>query len=243
MAYDPNNVAPITITLSDLQRNSTIYEVRVQTRCAADNTLGEWSPSKSVVVEPQDPLIRCVTPGGVFMSNVTTNSATINWQPVASARSYIVEYRELGSPTFKRVEPVQGTSYTINNLNTGVQYVARVISRCSNDANDISYNSELMFFATSLVRDGAIATEAISNFSVYPNPNKGQFTLSFNAAEGGEAHISLTDLTGRVVYNRTYNAQAGNNEVAIELESFTSGVYMLQFTQGGVRQSVKVIIN
>jgi hypothetical protein len=236
---------PIVLTrrIANLQRNGTIYEVRLQTRCAADNSLGQWTASKTVIVDAQDPFLGCITPGGVFVNNISQTSARINWQPTAQAISYIVEYREIGESQFTRINNVQGTSYTINGLVSGGQYFVRVIARCSNLANDVSLPSVTLLFATSLAKDAETAADLAINITVYPNPNNGTFNVSFNSSEAGDAKITLMDLSGRVIYEKLFNVEVGNNELPIELQAYTAGAYVLQLKQGNERQTVKVILN
>ncbi|MCS6904721.1 MAG: fibronectin type III domain-containing protein [Bacteroidia bacterium] len=236
---------PIIINrrITNLQRNGTIYEVRLQTRCAATNALGEWTTSKTVIVDAQDPFLGCVTPGGVFINNISQTSARINWQPTAQAISYIVEYREIGESQFTRINNVQGTSYTLTGLVSGGQYFARVIARCSNLASDISLPSVTLLFATSLAKEATAANSLVTDLLVYPNPNNGIFNISLNAVESSNATVTLTDLSGRVILEKVFEVHAGNNQLPLELQGYTPGVYLLQFKQGSERHVVKVILN
>jgi hypothetical protein len=244
LPYNPNTSTNITRTITDLQRNGTIYEVRIQTRCAFDNSLGVWTESQTVVVDPQDPFLGCVTPGGVFISNVSLTSARINWQPTSQASSYIVEYREFGDPSFTRINNVMGTSYTITGLMPGSQYYVRVIARCSNVQNDISSTSVTLLFAASLPKAGiASEGENFNTISVYPNPNKGNFNIDFTVVEAGTAEIQLIDVNGRVVYNTTIDTQIGDNSFPVELTNTLPGMYVLQVKQGNSQKTVKVSIN
>jgi len=236
---------PIVLTrrITNLQRNGTIYEVRLQTRCAANNSLGEWTASKTVIVDAQDPFLGCITPGGVFVNNISQTSARVNWQPTAQATSYSIEYREIGESQFTRVNNVQGTSYTINGLVSGGQYFVRVIARCSNLAGDVSLPSVTLLFATSLAKEATTVNAVINGLTVYPNPSNGTFNVNFSAAEAGSATVTLMDLSGRVVFEKSYNTQLGNNELPVEVQGFTAGAYLLQLKQGNERQTLKVILN
>jgi len=242
--FDANNPGPITVRLSEgIQRNGSIYEVRIQTRCAFDQSLNEFSPSKTVVVDPQNPDAGCVIPGGVFMSHLTTTSAQVNWQPTANATSYIVEWRDAGATNapFMSMEVTDTTSYMITGLEPGVEYFARVRAKCGE--GNFSNISALISFFTSLNRDQAASKAEATIFSVYPNPNKGTFAISFNAETNEATSVRIIDMSGRTVYTKEFQTNSGVNELPINIENAASGIYNVELKQGSVLRTTKVHIN
>jgi choice-of-anchor A domain-containing protein len=63
-----------------------------------------------------------------------------------------------------------------------------------------------------------ISTNNIS-VSAYPNPNKGNFEVAFVSGKSEIAEIEITDLVGRVIFTRTINLYAGQNNIEIDLLS------------------------
>lgn len=240
--YSPNNTQAMTRFIENLQRNGSVYEVRIQVRCGLDNSLGVWSASKTVIVDPQDPNMGCLTPGGFFLSNITFNAARLNWQPTRNAVSYIVQYREFGSPQFATIAPVNGTSYTLTGLNPGVQYFVRIAARCSNVSTDVSTYTEAIAFATSLVRENLATETRNAELSVYPNPNKGQFVASYTTFNAGEVALELMDMKGSVVWNNKVQVVEGTNEIPVEA-GLANGVYSLRLVQGTETKVIRVIVN
>ncbi len=69
-------------------------------------------------------------------------------------------------------------------------------------------------------------------FSIYPNPNNGQFVLEMNSAEFTNAKVEIINAQGRVVYlHKTTNS----DRQTIQLPSPASGIYILRFhTESGI---------
>jgi hypothetical protein len=68
---------------------------------------------------------------------------------------------------------------------------------------------------------------------IYPNPNNGQFTLSYTANSEGEMVIQIIDITGRIVQNSKHYATREGQKIksVISLdESVREGLYLLTIT-------------
>jgi subtilisin-like proprotein convertase family protein len=81
------------------------------------------------------------------------------------------------------------------------------------------------------------------DFSVYPNPSKGQFTIeSSNDTHSDNVLISVLDLNGRLVFTKEIQNATRLNET-IDVQNLTNGLYLLQVQQGASRTVKKIIIN
>jgi len=192
----------------------------------------------------------CATPTNITITNVTTTSATVNWTPVSSGGvCYIITY---GPATANEATwtsllvPHPGATVALSGLTPGVQYGVRVQTNCTICATRSgvrSTASAVTNFTTPSSKDGASASAATfvhDSFSanVYPNPNRGLFTLSYVVAQ--EADFRLYDATGRLVQNRKLTEGAG--EVAFDLTQNASGVYLLEVTDGFTVRTIKVVV-
>lgn len=77
------------------------------------------------------PVVNCPRPNTVWMSNVTTNEATIHWSDPAATGSYTVVYYPVDQTWNSDTSYVTGaTSLTIFNLTSSTEYVVKVMSVC-----------------------------------------------------------------------------------------------------------------
>ncbi len=82
-------------------------------------------------------------------------------------------------------------------------------------------------------------------FTVYPNPNQGQFTVDFTGIENNhEIAVIMYDLEGKLVYERSIlsESMATNTFSIIPAQQIRSGVYMVNFVVEGVKYPMKVIV-
>jgi len=82
----------------------------------------------------------------------------------------------------------------------------------------------------------------LSNFSVYPNPNKGSFTVAFNSNSDSKIGIMVHDISGRQVFNNTYD-NTGLFSGNVNLSSVQSGIYMVTVQDGTRKEVRKIIVN
>lgn len=82
-------------------------------------------------------------------------------------------------------------------------------------------------------------------FTVYPNPNQGQFTVDFTGVENNhEIEVVMYDQQGKLVYQKTIMSEslATNTFSIIPDEKIASGTYMVNFVVESVKHPVKVMV-
>lgn len=84
--------------------------------------------------------------------------------------------------------------------------------------------------------------EAISSFSIYPNPATTEIRYEYNAVNAGTMLISLTDANGRSVYKDYIESQVGSHQGVISLTDFSPGMYTFTLVENGKIASEKIII-
>lgn len=228
---------------------NTNYEVQVRSICDG-NRASIWSSAQFQTNNLNQG--SCATPIGFFASNVTANSVTLNWTPnLSGAVCYIIAVGPLNvNPNLwsQVLVPQPGNTVTVNNLTPGVEYGARIRTNCSlcSAVSGVRtpFSNPLVNFTTAQLRENGVASvNNASEIKVYPNPNKGVFSVSFDASEVGTANVQVSDVTGRTVYAKDMNVTVGSNEASIDLTGQAAGVYMLRFTNGAQSRNVKVVIN
>jgi hypothetical protein len=232
----------------------TTYDVQVATTCPNGSTTNF---SNTVNFTTQGTGGTCPTPAGIFVTTNSPTSATVRWSPVNGAVCYIVSFGRVGTnqslwPVFTVTHPA--TSYIMTGLNQAFQYQVIVRTNCTNctaNSGTRSPWSVPIQFSTSNPREenpvAIVADEAsnpIQNYIIYPNPNNGNFNITFDAKEAGSTNVVLTDITGKVIFEQSFHANEGLNELPIQLPDVTAGVYMLRFTMGEKYQTTtKIVIN
>lgn len=93
------------------------------------------------------------------------------------------------------------------------------------------------------INTGIDAIDLEKAINVYPNPNKGQFTIKLDASLGlNGADVVIVDMLGNRVYAANASAFA-NAELNIDLAHVSAGVYMVQVSSELGATSKRVVIN
>jgi len=87
----------------------------------------------------------------------------------------------------------------------------------------------------------SIENTTLTGFSVYPNPNRGEFNVRFNSTSGEDVKVTAYDIRGRKIYDNRFES-AGYFNQSINLKDVQSGLYLLQVTDGLSTQIKKIII-
>ncbi len=79
-----------------------------------------------------------------------------------------------------------------------------------------------------------------ATFSIYPNPNNGEFTVKFNGASGN-VDLQVFDIRGRSILNKAYDSTGNFNQI-INLGNVKSGMYLINVRNGLKTITKKVIV-
>ena len=80
---------------------------------------------------------------------------------------------------------------------------------------------------------------AIQSISIYPNPNNGNFTLSYHLSSPNN-ELKITDVLGRTVY--TYNIAQQEGTQTIDVSTLSNGVYFYKISNEKETTSGKFVI-
>ena len=88
-----------------------------------------------------------------------------------------------------------------------------------------------------------LATEDFDfkNFSLYPNPNTGNFTVQFDSASNQKINIAVHDLRGRKIFDKSYN-NTGMFSQNLQLDKAQAGVYLVSITDGERKITKRIVI-
>ncbi|GAA4762805.1 MULTISPECIES: zinc-dependent metalloprotease [Flavobacterium] len=88
-----------------------------------------------------------------------------------------------------------------------------------------------------------LSTESFEfeDFSLYPNPNKGDFTVKFTSSTGSDIKVVAHDLRGRKVYENSFTNTGAINQ-SVSLNNVESGIYLVSIIDGGKKTVKRVVI-
>lgn len=81
----------------------------------------------------------------------------------------------------------------------------------------------------------------VSGVSLYPNPATSNTTLSFTATEATELNIHVLDMSGRSLFNTTFNTTAGESTLNIPTAGLQSGAYIILVDDGSAISTQKLM--
>ena len=87
----------------------------------------------------------------------------------------------------------------------------------------------------------AVVDNSLTNFTLYPNPNTGNFTVQFDSNTNNEIAISVHDMRGRLISKNTYG-NTGLFSQNIELANVQAGVYLVTVQDGDKKEVKRIII-
>jgi len=80
----------------------------------------------------------------------------------------------------------------------------------------------------------------LADFKIYPNPNKGNFTVQFNSDSSNDIKVGVHDIRGRLILDKTFQNNGLFSE-NLQLSNVQSGMYIVT-VQDGERKEVKKIV-
>jgi subtilisin family serine protease len=79
-----------------------------------------------------------------------------------------------------------------------------------------------------------------ADYLVYPNPFLSSLFIRM-ASPGGTRTVEIFSSEGRLLLSTSFESSWEANEVALELESLASGLYLLRITSNGVTETLRVV--
>ena len=83
---------------------------------------------------------------------------------------------------------------------------------------------------------------SVTEWSVFPNPNNGEFTLDYFATDREDISIRLLDITGKVIMQKCSAQASGYHQVQLGENGLSAGVYLVEFNTGNNIETRKVIV-
>ena len=159
--------------------------------------------------------------GGVFRGSGTSFSSPI----IAGMTACLWQ----ANPDFNNMEIIQAIQQSASQYNNPNDSIGYGIPNYD-AANNILGINEVTWINNQMI------------VSVSPNPFKERLFLSIDLIESSRIIISLSDLTGKMIYYTEVKGSAGENEFVLkEVHNLKNGFYILQLRSNHQVQSIKVV--
>ncbi|MBC8048503.1 MAG: T9SS type A sorting domain-containing protein [Fimbriimonadaceae bacterium] len=175
-------------------------------------------------------------PSGLFATNITTNTAKLNWTAEEGALKYKVQYRASTSPIWITVNATTNLKL-ITGLAANTTYKYRVRSQCS--ATLTSAWSSIEQFITLPLREGVNGESSMVPIAIgiYPNPASDKIYIEVNETHHSPLTFHLYDITGKLISTQILNA-----EKTIDVKELNAGMYFIEFTGSDLATQIQKII-
>jgi hypothetical protein len=80
-----------------------------------------------------------------------------------------------------------------------------------------------------------------TDMKFYPNPTHSNIYLDLKSSKNEVSNILLTDISGKVIYQKSYVFEKGQQQLKIDISDFTPGIYFLNFQCGDQTITEKVM--
>ena len=168
------------------------------------------------------------------------------WTPYVgfSYSSYNI-LRKSGSGNYEKIATVSSSFNSFTDFNAPSKDVAYIVSinrpgGCNTGLRSSGYSDVYSNVASiSLV---SVAENKEVNFSVYPVPANDQINIQFGDNLKGIIRLTITDVTGRIIYSGDYSDIHNGQVHSINSSDFAEGFYLLNVFSEGNKSAQKIVI-
>jgi hypothetical protein len=208
----------------------TSYEIEVRGFCTNNASApGPWSTTSLFATSAA-----CPSPQNLSTSNVTKNSATLQWTAVPNANYYQIRYRLASGPgAWISGGTASGLAVSKNiiGLSASTQYEWQIRANCNPAPFSTGSWSVLDDFTTLANKPGQtdiLNTNFENHVQIYPNPVQDQLNVELQLNESAAVAIMIFDMQGRMVYQVQSHLLEGLQNVSVDVSNFAKGVYQLK---------------
>ncbi|MEK7255260.1 MAG: fibronectin type III domain-containing protein, partial [Bacteroidota bacterium] len=226
------------------------YKFKVRALCGANT--GSWSPVFNFTVGSGGGggggnCNNLPAPTGLNVTNIAFPSATLGWNAVAGATSYVVNVQNAsGNPTpFNQTLVTTNTSVVVNSFPVVGNYKFKVRAMCG--ANTGSWSPVFNFTVTAFAPPNSnnsmqAGSSTGAGFSIFPNPAHGSLvSLQLDNFEGQNVQVRVIGLTGKVMFSEHLGEWAGGI-FELNLQQAQAGLYLVEVQAEGERHIQKLLM-
>jgi len=186
----------------------------------------------------------CSKPTNTNVTAITASGATLGWDVVGAATSYDVRFK-LSAASWSSWEYTFGVipnQLLQDSLSAGSDYHWQVRSVCGSVNNMSGFTSYNTFSTLSSIRISAGDSKLADNLTIYPNPTRGVFTISFISEEIDNLEITIVDAFGKLISKEAKQAFVGEYNKQLDFSNYPRGIYMVQIRTNDSFVSKRVVV-
>jgi len=185
---------------------------------------------------------------GVDTSNLFNLYIINNSTGTTSTTSYFWDFGD-GSTSTLQYPTHQYSSFGLYNLCLTISDSASGCSSTHCDTIGLDSNGNLLKrdgFMISVVDEKDLLNipevEMLKKISVFPNPSRGEFTLSLQSQKADNVELTVLSSVGQVVSKTTRKLTVGENNFGIALDNTPDGIYFLTVRAGNQVKNIKLYL-
>lgn len=220
-----------TATIGNLYPGVT-YGVTVQSMCSA-TTYSDWSETINFTTPS------CTPVSNVTVSDITTNSAVVDWTPEGEEDTWIVSWGYQGfSSGAGSSATVNSHPFTITGLEDESVYDVYVRPVCTDEVFGVW--SDVVNFTTPALTGIEDVVMGDFSCSIYPNPTSTEATISV-AGVNGKVQIVVVDMNGRTMSEETLQCDA-DCQKQLTVSGLAQGTYFIRIISNEVSLVRKLVV-
>ncbi|MBX7093434.1 MAG: T9SS type A sorting domain-containing protein [Flavobacteriales bacterium] len=174
----------------------------------------------------------------LFADRTQTTSVDLSWDSyIGFGFTEQIIWRHHYTTGWVIIDTVPATQFTYTDVNTpnvdSSEYFIEVYApaTCVSD-RAVNHNSTRSNRNTVAAPNNSSVGELLmeGNMLVYPNPSTGLFNLNLSMNRSEAVQVQVFDMSGKLVFNRKLNFNAGNSNYLLDLNAEGNGIYQVVIT-------------
>ncbi len=185
--------------------------------------------------------------------SVQSNGVQLNWTPIEGSLGCQIQGGLANATGLQTVDVLQadlGSFFIPQGQLTANNQIYRVRVRCGCSQNPLVVGpwTDWVYFywsnGSSNLAERDLDMEAHFDFSVFPNPNNGEFQVLVESSTEGPIFVRIFDMLGKQVYSTRKEAVAGSNNYPLDLRSLDQAIYLIHIEgPDGEVKSERIVVS